>query len=121
MASNHIQRINEDIRMCLSEKLRQVKDPRVQKTMVSVTRVQTTPDLRYAKVFFSVLDKDAAKETLKGLKSAGGWLRRELGAKLQLRYTPELVWEEDQSTTHGARIFDILATLDIPEDTDDAE
>ena len=65
--------------------------------------------------------KDAAKETLKGLKSAGGWLRRELGAKLQLRYTPELVWEEDQSITHGARIFDILATLDIPEDADDAE
>ena len=83
--------------------------------------VQTTPDLHYAKVFFSVLDKDQAKETLKGLKSAGGWLRRELGAKLQLRYTPELVWEEDTSITHGARIFDILATLDIPEDTNEAE
>ena len=119
MSSNRIERINDEIRRELSDLLREVKDPRVQKTMVSVTRVQTTPDLRYAKVFFSVLDKDAAKETLKGLKSAGGWLRRELGAKLQLRYTPELVWEEDQSITHGARIFDILATLDIPEDTDE--
>ena len=116
MSSNRIGRINEEIQRELSELLRNVKDPRVQKTMISITRVQTTPDLRYAKVWFSVLDKDLGKETLKGLKSAGGWLRRELGAKLQLRYTPELVWEEDTSITHGARIFDILATLDIPED-----
>ena len=116
MSTNRIGRINEEIQRELSELLRNVKDPRVQKTMISITRVQTTPDLRYAKVWFSVLDKDQAKETLKGLKSAGGWLRRELGAKLQLRYTPELVWEEDESITHGARIFDILATLDIPAD-----
>ena len=116
MSTNRIGRINEEIQRELSELLRNVKDPRVQKTMISITRVQTTPDLRYAKVFFSVLDKDLARETLKGLKSAGGWLRRELGAKLQLRSTPELVWEEDESITHGARIFDILATLDIPAD-----
>ena len=116
MSTNRIGRINEEIQRELSELLRNVKDPRVQKTMISITRVQTTSDLRYAKVWFSVLDKDLAKETLKGLKSAGGWLRRELGAKLQLRYTPELVWEEDESITHGARIFDILATLDIPAD-----
>ncbi len=116
MSTNRIGRINEEIQRELSELLRNVKDPRVQKTMISITRVQTTPDLRYAKVYFSVLDKDLARETGKGLKSAGGWLRRELGARLSLRYTPELVWEEDTSITHGARIFDILATLDIPED-----
>ena len=116
MSTNRIGRINEEIQRELSDLLRNVKDPRVQKTMISVTRVQTTSDLRYAKVFFSVFDKDLAKETLKGLKSASGWLRRELGSRLQLRYTPELVWEEDTSITHGARIFDILATLDIPED-----
>ncbi len=116
MSTNRIGRINEEIQRELSELLRNVKDPRVQKTMISVTRVQTTSDLRYAKVYVSMFDKDQAKEVLKGLKSAGGWLRRELGAKLQLRYTPELVWEEDTSITHGARIFDILATLDIPAD-----
>ena len=116
MSTNRIGRINEEIQRELSELLRNVKDPRVQKTMISVTRVQTTSDLRYAKVYVSMFDKDQAKEVLKGLKSAGGWLRRELGARLQLRYTPELVWEEDTSITHGARIFDILATLDIPED-----
>ncbi len=116
MSTNRIGRINEEIQRELSELLRNVKDPRVQKTMISVTRVQTTSDLRYAKVYVSMFDKDQTKEVLKGLKSAGGWLRRELGARLQLRYTPELVWEEDTSITHGARIFDILATLDIPED-----
>ena len=116
MSTNRIGRINEEIQRELSALLRNVKDPRVQKTMISVTRVQTTSDLRYAKVYVSMFDKDQTKEVLKGLKSAGGWLRRELGARLQLRYTPELVWEEDTSITHGARIFDILATLDIPED-----
>ena len=116
MSTNRIGRINEEIQRELSALLRTVKDPRVQKTMISVTRVQTTSDLRYAKVYVSMLDKDQTREVLKGLKSAGGWLRRELGARLQLRYTPELVWEEDTSITHGARIFDILATLDIPED-----
>ena len=116
MSTNRIGRINEEIQRELSELLRNVKDPRVQKTMISVTRVQTTSDLRYAKVYVSMFDKDQTKEVLKGLKSAGGWLRRELGARLQLRYTPELVWEEDTSITHGARIFDILATLDSPED-----
>ena len=111
MSTNRIGRINEEIQRELSALLRNVKDPRVQKTMISVTRVQTTSDLRYAKVYVSMLDKDQTREVLKGLKSAGGWLRRELGAKLQLRYTPELVWEVDDSITHGARIFDILANV----------
>ena len=119
MASNRIGRINEEIQRELSDLLRNLKDPRVQKTMISITRVDTTSDLRYAKVFVSFLDKDCAKEVLKGLKSSGGYLRRELGRTLQLRYTPELVWEEDHSITYGARILDILSTLDIPEDTDE--
>lgn len=119
MASNRIGRINEEIQRELSDLLRNLKDPRVQKTMISITRVDTTSDLRYAKVFVSFLDKDCASEVLKGLKSSGGYLRRELGRTLQLRYTPELVWEEDHSITYGARILDILSTLDIPEDCDE--
>lgn len=119
MASNRIGRINEEIQRELSDLIRTLKDPRVQKTMISVTRVETTSDLRYAKVFVSVYDKELAKEVLQGLKSSGGYLRRELGRSLQLRYTPELVWEEDHSITYGARILDILSTLDIPEDTDE--
>lgn len=116
MASNRIDRVNEDIQRVLSALLRNLKDPRVQKTMVSITRVETTPDLRYAKVFVSFLDKSCAKDGIKGLKSAGGYLRRELSSRLTLRYTPELVWTEDNSITHAAHIMDILSTLDIPHD-----
>ena len=84
--------------------------------MISVTRVETTGDLRYAKVYISVYDKDQAREVFKGLKAAGGYLRHELAARLSLRHTPELVWTEDHSITYGARILDILSTLDIPKD-----
>jgi len=119
MPSNRIGRINEEIQRELSDLLRSVKDPRIQKTMVSVTRVDTTADLRYAKVYVSVYDKELSKEVFKGLKAAGGYLRHELAARLSLRYTPELVWEEDHSITYGARILDILSKLDIPEDDDE--
>ena len=120
MPSNRIGRINEEIQRELSELLRNVKDPRVRKTMLSVTRVDTTSDLRYAKVFISVYDKEQSKEVFKGLKAAGGYLRHELAERLSLRYTPELVWIEDHSITYGARILDILATLDIPKDEEAA-
>ena len=120
MPSNRIGRINEEIQRELSELLRNVKDPRVRKTMISVTRVDTTSDLRYAKVFVSVYDKEQSKEVFKGLKAAGGYLRHELAERLSLRYTPELVWTEDHSITYGARILDILATLDIPKDEEAA-
>ena len=118
MPSNRIGRINEEIQRELSDLLRTLKDPRVQKTMVSITRVETTTDLHYAKVWVSVYDKELSKEVFKGLKSSGGFLRRELANRLSLRYTPELVWAEDHSITYGARILDILATLDIPKDED---
>ena len=120
MPSNRIGRINEEIQRELSDLLRTLKDPRVSKTMVSVTRVDTTADLRYAKVYVSVYDKDQAKEVFKGLKAAGGYLRHELAERLSLRHTPELVWTEDHSITYGARILDILATLDIPKDEEAA-
>ena len=119
MASNRLGRINEEIQRELAELLRELKDPRVHKTMVSITHVETTPDLRYATVFVSMLDKDCVKETLAGLKSSSGYLRRELGKNLQLRYTPELQWQADDSITHGAHILDILSKLDIPEDGKD--
>ena len=119
MASNRIGRINEEIQRELSELLRELKDPRVHKTMLSITHVETTPDLRYAKVFVSLLDKEYTKDTLAGLKSSSGYLRRELGRSLQLRYTPELQWQADDSITQGAHILDILSKLDIPEDSED--
>ena len=119
MASNRIGRINEEIQRELSDLLRELKDPRLHKTLLSLTRVETTPDLRYCKVYVSLLDKEFTKETLAGLKSSSSYLRRELGRSLNLRYTPELQWQADDSITHGAHILDILSKLDIPEDTED--
>ena len=107
MASNRIGRINEEIQRELATLIPNVKDPRVT-GMISVTAVETTPDLRFAKVYVSMLDKSSAKEVVKGLKSASGYLRRELGRALNLRYTPELVFEEDNSIDHGAHILELL-------------
>lgn len=116
MASNRIDRINEEIMRELSELLREVKDPRVHRTLLSITRVETTPDLRYAKVYVSLLDKQHTKETVAGLKSAAGYLRRELGRSLQLRYTPELQWQADDSIVRGAHILELINKLELPED-----
>lgn len=107
MASNRINRINDEIQRELAAQLRNLKDPRVS-GMVSVTRVDTTNDLRYARVYVSVLNKDQEKDVLKGLKSASGFLRRELGHVLQLRYTPELQFIGDDSIQHGAHILELL-------------
>ncbi len=109
MASNRIARINEEIQRQISADIRRLKDPRVSGSgMVSVTRVDTTGDLRYAKIYVSVLDKSQEKDVLKGLKSAGGFLRRELGSALGLRYTPELIFEADDSIAYGAHILEVM-------------
>lgn len=107
MASNRIGRINEEIQRELSTLIRSVKDPRVT-GMISVTAVDTTPDLKFAKIYISVLDKSDVNQVLKGLKSASGWLRRELGHSLNLRYTPELTFVRDDSIDQGAHILDLL-------------
>ncbi len=116
MASNRIGRINEEIQKELSSLIRNLKDPRVQDTMISITRVEATPDLRYAKIFVSFLQTERAADALKGLKSAGGYLRRELGRSLQLRYTPELVWELDDSITYGAKMLKLINSLEVKKD-----
>ena len=116
MSQMRIGRINEEIQKELSSLIRTLKDPRVQNTMISITAVDTTGDLRYSKIFVSVLEKDKSKEVIKGLKSAGGFLRREIGNRLKLRYTPELIFEEDDSIAYGAKMFDLLRSLDIKED-----
>ena len=121
MASKRIVAINEEIQKELSNQLRRVKDPRVADLMISITRVETTPDLRYAKVYVSFLQEDKAADALKGLKSAGGFLRRELGRTLNLRYTPELVWEQDDSITYGAKMLKLINSLDVNHDEDQEE
>ena len=112
MASNRIGRINEEIQRELAALIPGVKDPRVS-GMISVTAVETTPDLKYAKIYVSALDKSGEDQVLKGLKSAGGWLRRELGRALNLRYTPELQFVADDSIQHGAHILEMLRDPDV--------
>ena len=108
MASNRINRINEEIQKELSSLFRTLKDPRVQGGMVTITHVDTTTDLRWCRVFVSVLDKAQEQDVIKGLKSAAGYLRRELGAVLRLRYTPELQFVADDSIEYGAHILEML-------------
>lgn len=119
MASNRIGRINEEIQKELSALIRNLKDPRVQDTMISITRVETTPDLRYAKVYASFLQEEKANDALKGLKSASGYLRRELGSALNLRYTPELMWALDDSITYGAKMLKLINSLEVKHDDDE--
>ena len=107
MAGDRIDRINEEIQRELASLIPTVKDPRVT-GMISVMAVDTTTDLRYAKVFISILDKSDEQQVMRGLKSAAGWLRRELGHLLQLRYTPELSFVLDESIDKGAHILAML-------------
>ena len=107
MAGTRIDRINEEIQRELASLIPMVKDPRVT-GMISVMAVDTTTDLRYAKVFISILDKSDEQQVMRGLKSAAGWLRRELGHRLQLRYTPELSFVLDESIDKGAHILAML-------------
>ena len=116
MASNRINRINEEIQKCLADRIRELKDPRVSNTMISITRVETTPDLRYTKVYVSFLEENKAADAMKGLKSAAGWLRREIGHALNLRYTPEIMWALDDSIVYGAKLLELINSLEVSED-----
>ena len=113
MANNRIGRINEEIQRELANLMRSLKDPRLQSGLLTITHVDTTPDLRYSRIFVSALDKSQEKEMLKGLKSAAGYLRRELGSALKLRYTPELQFVADDSIQQGAHILEMLRNPNI--------
>ena len=119
MPSTKLARTNDDIQLVMSKLLREIKDPRVNQGMISVTRVETTGDLRYSKIWLSVMGLQNEKELKKGLKSAAGWLRRELGSSLKLRNTPELTFELDHSIEYGAHINELISNLDIKHDEDE--
>ncbi|MBR5782824.1 MAG: 30S ribosome-binding factor RbfA [Clostridia bacterium] len=112
--AHRIARVNEEIRKELAKLLPTVKDPRVP-SFISVTEVQTTPDLKQAKVFVSVMTGEE-KEVLKGLKSSAGYLRGALAKALKLRYTPELLFVMDTSIKEGLKINQILADIATKEE-----
>ena len=106
--NNRQGRIDEEFRRELSQIISfDLKNPSVT-GMVSVTRVKVTPDLKFAKVSVSILNSKNIKETLEGLKKSSGYLRSELAKKINLRNTPELVFEFDESLEYGARIDKLL-------------
>ena len=109
--NNRQGRIDEEYKKVLSQLISfELKEPSVT-GMVSVTRVKVTPDLKYAKVSVSILNSKNVNETLAGLKKSSGYLRSELAKRINLRNTPELVFELDDSLAYGAKIESILKEL----------
>jgi ribosome-binding factor A len=111
--SRRISRVAELVRREVSQMLLQdVKDDRVGAGMVSVTDVDVSGDLQHAKVFVSIYGTDEARaETMAGLKSATGYVRSELGHRLRLRRTPEVVFLEDRSIERGTKVLSLLNQL----------
>lgn len=117
MAGHRIERITEDIKRELTAIFRELKDPRVAEAFVSIIRVEVTNDLSYCTVYISAIEgMERAKEAVKGLKSASGFIRRELGARLKIRHTPELIFNATDSIEYSANISRILNDLDIKND-----
>lgn len=120
MANYRRGRINDEMRKELAMILREVKDPRVKDAFISITAVEATGDLKFAKVYYSVMTGDK-KEIANGLKSSAGYMRRELARRLNLRMTPELNFYEDHSIEHGAYISKILNGIEISDPDEDEE
>ena len=119
MASHKIERTPEDIRRELTAIFRELKDPRVTGAFLSIVRVEVTNDLSYCTVHVSAIEGlDRAKEAVKGLRSAGGYIRRELGHRLRLRHVPELIFTATDSIEYSAHISRVLNSLDISESED---
>lgn len=112
MTSYRSGRINEEIKREISDIIQNnIRDPRLS-AMVSVTKVDVTKDLRYAKVFVSIFgDDDSKNKSLGALKSSSGFIRREIGHRINLRYTPEVMFELDTSIEHGMHINALLAQI----------
>ena len=112
MAGYRIDRVSEDIKREIIAVIRELKDPRVMDKMLTVVRVEVSSDASYAKVYISAMEGlETAKEAVKGLKSATGYIRREVGKRLHLRKTPELNFVADDSIEHGMNIVKMMDDL----------
>ena len=109
MSYQRIDRISEEVRREVDAIIRdELSDPRICGTF-SVTRAEVTGDLRYAKIYVSVLEDDRREGLLAALKSAKGFIRRELGKRMIIRYTPELIFVSDKNIEYGVHIAKVLA------------
>lgn len=119
MANFKLGRTTEDIKRELTAIFRELKDPRVQNCFLSIIRVDVTSDLSYCTIYISAMEGlDKAKEALKGLQSAAGFIRRELGQRLSIRHIPSLIFKATDSIEYSANISKILSSLDIKEEDD---
>lgn len=118
-------RINGEVQKALCEIIRELKDPRIH-PMTSVVLAQVTPDLKFCKAYVSVLaNEEQAQDTIRGLKSAEGFIRTQLAKKVNLRNTPDVTFVLDQSIEYGVRmsklIDDVTKDLQDDEETEDEE
>ncbi|MBO5281335.1 MAG: 30S ribosome-binding factor RbfA [Clostridia bacterium] len=116
MANYRRGRINDEMQKEVAQILREVKDPRVSGAFVSVIAAEVTPDLKYAKIYYSYLNQSDPKEVERGLKAASGYIRREISTRMNLRITPELTFIRDNSIAHGAHIAQLLNGITFSED-----
>ncbi len=121
MAKYRQAKIDEEITRALGEIMRTVRDARLEGCVFSITRVHAAPDLSTAEIYYSFLGSKTPDEVKKGIKSASGFIRSSLSKKLNLRQTPELTFVYDRSMENGARIFELLKQVDIPEETEEEE
>lgn len=112
MAKYRRNRINDAVKEEMAQILRDVKDPRITNALVSITAADVSADLKFAKIYFSLLGGEK-EEVLKALKNAQGFFRSELAKRINLRITPTLTFEYDGSMEYGANISKILKELDI--------
>ena len=106
--SNRMDKINEELKKEISHIIAfDIKDPHLT-GLISITKVKTTPDLKYARVYISIINEKNKKESLRILKKSSGYIRSEVARKLNMRYTPELVFEFDDSMEYGARIDELI-------------
>lgn len=105
---------------CMAEILREVKDPRVSGAFISITGADVTPDLKFAKIYYSAMQGDK-KQVAMGLKSSAGYIRRQVAQRLNLRVTPELTFVEDTSIAYGAHISELLHSITITQPDEGGE
>lgn len=122
MAGYKTDRVSEDIKREIMSIVRELKDPRVRDKMLTVVRVEVASDASFAKVYISALEGiETAKTAVKGLESATGFIRREIGQRLHLRKTPELKFIADDSIEHGMAIIEKMNSIIPKKDEENAD
>lgn len=112
MSNNRMQKVNEELKREIGNIISlELNNSALKKGLISVTKVNTSPDLKFARVYVSMINIGNKKEALKVLKKASGFVRTEIAKKVNLKYTPELVFEFDESIEYGDRIDNILKDI----------